>query len=132
MLLVSSAHLDLAIFALEWRAIADPALVVAGLLSPLFMSQGPSRHVKHRCSPFESCTQFALPDFFGALSPPGAKLDEATSATPAAKVRLAMSFHTPFLHRGSQCFRRNVSNIGCDARHNGIRCDAHHKMGISP
>jgi len=33
--------------------------------------------------------------FFGTLSPPSAKSDEAASAIPAATVRLAMSFHMP-------------------------------------
>jgi hypothetical protein len=41
--------------------------------------------------------------FFGTLSPPSAKSDEAASAIPAATVRLARSFHmpSPSLHRGS-------------------------------
>ena len=56
-------------FALELPAVADPALIVIGLPGLVFITQGPSGQVKH---PYESCTQPALPDCFGPLSPPSA------------------------------------------------------------
>ena len=73
-------------FAAGPPAVAEPALNVIGLLGLVFITQGPSAHVKH---PYVSCMQLALPDCFGRLSPPSANSVQAASDIAAATVRFA-------------------------------------------